>query len=78
MSDAPQNVSQSDYERITERIRNIPSAPEGKIAVLRDGTYEWAFVDAPEEEATEEDYIAALAELGVTVNEEEQTAFVRG
>ena len=71
-SDAEQNVTQAEYDLITQRMNAIPEAPEGKIVVLLDGTYEWTFVDTPEE-ATEEDYISALAELGVNLNEEENT-----
>lgn len=71
MSDSEANVTQADYELITRRMNNIPEAPEGKIAVLLDGTYEWDFIDEPSDEATEADYIAALEELGVEIDEEE-------
>ena len=57
-------------------VESIPSfePKEGFNGVLmygETGLY-WDYVEAPviEDEATEEDYIAALAELGVTVNEE--------
>ena len=71
MSESDTNVTQADYELITERMSNIPEAPEGKIAVLLDGTYEWAFIDTPEEDATIEDYETALEEMGVILDEEE-------
>ena len=74
-SEAEANITEQEYNLISDRFANKPTAPEGKMAVLVDGIYEWEFVDMPQDEpnenATEQDYLDALAELGVNVDEEE-------
>lgn len=67
-------ISWEEYETILSAIRNRPVSEPGYVYKLRtDLTWELCEVPPiPEEdmEATEEDYLEALAELGVTVNEE--------
>ena len=66
-------ITREEYETILSVIHNRPAAQPGYAYKLRtDLTWELREVPpAPEEdmEATEEDYLAALAELGVSVNE---------
>lgn len=65
-------ISQEEYETILSVIHNRPTAEPGYTYKLRtDLTWELCEVPMVEvdEEATEEDYLAALAELGVAVNE---------
>lgn len=65
-------ISQEEYENLLAVIRNHPDSESGYIFKLRTDLT-WERVEAPpieDEEATEEDYIAALAELGVTFYEE--------
>lgn len=61
-------LTQAEYENILSIIRNRPTAEDGYTYKLRtDLTWDLAEEPIPEdEEATEEDYLAALAELGVT------------
>lgn len=75
LSEAEANITEQEYNLISDRLANKPTAPEGKMAVLADDTYEWEFVDIPQDEpsdeATEADYINALHKLGVQTDEEE-------
>ena len=67
-------ISREEYETILGVIENRPEAETGYTYKLRtDLTWELHEVPPMSEddaEATEEDYLAALAELGVTVDEE--------
>jgi hypothetical protein len=62
-----------EYDAIVDAIRGKPSAPSGYTYKLRADTLEWELVELPpepdpgEEDATAEDYEAALKELGVRV-----------
>lgn len=63
------NISKDEYDRITEIIHNKPTAPKGFDYRLKDNL-EWELYELPapvpeDDEATIEDYEAALAELGV-------------
>ena len=66
-------ISQEEYETILSVIENRPTDEPGYVFKLRTDLT-WEKVEAPvvevDEEAAEEDYLAALAELGVTVDEE--------
>ena len=66
-----EEISQEEYEHILSVIQNRPIAEDGFTYKLRnDLTWELCEIPPiPEEdmEATEEDYLSALAELGVTV-----------
>lgn len=63
-------ITQEEYESILSVIRNRPTPDPGYDYRLRTDMT-WELVEAPadpdDEEATDEDYIAALAELGVEV-----------
>ena len=66
-------ITKEEYETILSIIKNRPVAEEGYVYKLRtDLTWELCEVPAVEDdaEATEEDFLAALEELGVSVNEE--------
>lgn len=68
-----EEITQEEYETILAVIENRPVADFGYVYKLRtDLTWEKVEVPVEEEdaEATEEDYLAALVELGVTVDEE--------
>lgn len=64
-------ITEEKYEEILNMIRNKPSAPDGYGYRLTDDLkwelYELPAEDQEDEEATDEDYQAALAELGVSV-----------
>lgn len=65
-------ITQEEYETILAIVRNRPTPEAGYDYRLRTDLT-WELVESPvveEEEATEADYLEALAELGVTVNEE--------
>ncbi len=66
-----EEISREEYETILSTINNRPEAEPGYIYKLcTDLTWELCEVPpVPEEdlEATEEDYLSALAELGVSV-----------
>lgn len=68
------DITQEEYENILSVIRNRPAPEVGYDYRLRTDLT-WELVEAPvmedDAEATEEDYLAALAELGVSVNEED-------
>lgn len=51
-------------------ISEVPEDWQEEIQRRVDERRAWAEENAEEAEATEEDYVSALAELGVTVNEE--------
>lgn len=70
------NISKEEYDKISALIHNIPKdAPSGYGYRLRADNLEWELCELPvveeaedeneDEEATTEDYEAALAELGV-------------
>lgn len=67
-------ISREEYETILSVIRNRPVSEPGYVYKLcTDLTWQLCEVPPIEEEdadATEEDYLEALAELGVTANEE--------
>ena len=61
-------INAEEYTQIMAVIKSRPTPPEGKDYRLTE-SLEWEEFDRPtqeaDEEATEEDYQAALAELGV-------------
>ena len=63
-------ITQEEYENILSVIRSRP-APDPGYDYRLHTDLTWELVEAPadpgDEEATDEDYIAALAELGVEV-----------
>lgn len=63
------NISELEYNEIREIIRNRPTAPGGYGYRLTESLV-WELYEIPpvevDEDATEADYLAALAELGVT------------
>ena len=67
-----EEISQEEYEAIHSVIHDRPTAEPGYTYKLRTNLT-WELCEVPmvevDEEATEEDYLAALAELGVAVNE---------
>lgn len=69
-----EEITREEYETILSVIRNRPTAQPSYTYKLRtDLTWELCEVPPiPEEdmEATEEDYLAALEELGVTLDDE--------
>ena len=60
------NITEAEYTEIKAVLENAPTAPDGFYYRLKENL-EWELYKLPEieEEATEQDYIAALAELGV-------------
>lgn len=68
-----EEIIENQYNEILAMLRNRPTAPEG-FSYRLTKELEWELYELPveeaEEEATEEDFMAALAELGVNVNEE--------
>lgn len=63
-------ITAEQYDEILTMLRNRPTAPEGYGYRLTDDL-QWELYELPpaeevEEDATEEDYLAALAELGVS------------
>ena len=67
-----EEISREEYETILAVIHDRPTAQPGYTYKLRtDLTWELCEIPSIPEgdmDATEEDYLAALAELGVTVN----------
>lgn len=65
-----EEIAVGEYSTILKTIQDKPVPPEGKDYRLTE-TLEWEEYDRPAEEvdpdATEEDYQAALAEMGVVV-----------
>ena len=65
-----EEISTDQYEKILAMLRSIPAAPEG-FGYRLTAELEWELYEMPveevEEEATAEDYEAALAEMGVTL-----------
>lgn len=41
------NITEEEYNTISEILRNIPSAPEGYKYLLQDGTLEWMLLKIP-------------------------------
>ena len=69
-----EEITEAEYNHIKSIIDNRPTAPDG-FAYRLTKELEWELYELPpveeeETEATEEDFMAALAELGVNVNEE--------
>lgn len=70
-----EEITKEEYDEILSVIRSCPADEAGYMYRLR-ADLTWELTQAPmieedDAEATEEDYIAALEELGVTVNEED-------
>lgn len=65
-----EEITQEEYENILSVIRNRPIAETGYVYRLRTDLT-WELAEAPvvedDAEATEADYLEALAELGVEV-----------
>lgn len=63
-------ITVDEYSSILKTIQDKPTPPEGKDYRLTE-SLEWEEYDCPADEvdpeATEEDYLSALAELGVSV-----------
>lgn len=69
-----EEITKEEYDEILGVIRSRPQAENGYIYRLK-ADLSWTLEEAPaipeeDTEATEDDYIAALEELGVTVDEE--------
>lgn len=68
-----EEITQEEYEHILSLVRSCPKADTGYQYRLKTDLT-WELVEMPvveeESEATEADYIAALAELGVSIYEE--------
>ena len=64
-------ITQAEYEEILTMLRNPPTAPDGYgyrlTADLAWELYELPPAEVTDEEATAEDYEAALGEMGVEV-----------
>jgi hypothetical protein len=64
-------ITESEYNGLLAIIRSAPTAPSGYTYKLRADTLEWELLELPpepdpgEEDATAEDYEAALSDLGV-------------
>lgn len=63
-------VTESEYNEIERKIRNKPADPDGYAYRLREDNLEWDLVALPdiepaEDEASTEDYVEALQEMGV-------------
>lgn len=68
--DGEGNATAEQYEEVKALYDNKPSAPEGYVYLLRASTLDWELVELPpmppeDEEATTEDYEAALGRFGV-------------
>ena len=65
-----EEITETKYNEILSMLRNIPAATDG-FAYRLTKELEWELYELPpveeEEEATAEDYEAALAEMGVEV-----------
>lgn len=63
------NIAEGEYNQIKTIIENQPTAPDGFYYRLTE-SLEWELceMDAIEEAATEEDYQAALGNLGVVLD----------
>lgn len=69
-----EEITKEEYDHILSMIRSCPAAEQGYMYRL-EADLTWELTEAPvipeeEAEATEEDYISALAELGVIAYEE--------
>lgn len=67
-------ITEAEYNQISELFKSKPTDPDGYAYRLRADTLEWELVELPEpsesdDEATEYDYIDALQDLGVEVDE---------
>lgn len=63
------NITEKEYNTILDVIRNKPTAEQGYDYRLREDLtwelYEPPVVPPEDEDATEEDYLSALSDLGV-------------
>lgn len=60
-------ITKEEYDEISSIISSCPSAPDGYAYLLKTDLT-WELVELPSDEnATAEDYEAALSELGVNV-----------
>lgn len=68
VSAANSNATEQEYRNVKALLLNPPTAPEGYFYRLRENL-EWELTQMPEihEDAGEADYIAALAEMGVSL-----------
>lgn len=66
---AGEEISESEYNTVMQKIQNKQTAPNGYAYKLRADNLEWELVELPTvdpvEEAGPEDYESALAEMGV-------------
>jgi hypothetical protein len=66
-----EEITESEYNELRGIIRTAPLAPGGYTYKLRADTLEWELLELPpepdpgEEDATADDYEAALSDLGV-------------
>ena len=68
------NITEDEYNTILEVIRNKPTPPQGYDYKLKENL-EWELYELPvpepeDEDATEDDFKAALNQLGVSMDEE--------
>ena len=67
---AGEEITEQEYTQIRSTIKNAPTAPDGYVCMLTE-SLEWELVSVktPEidEDATADDYRAALSEMGVQV-----------
>ena len=66
-------ITEAEYDNLLSIIHAAPKAPDGCTYKLRADTLEWELVELPpveetDEDATAEDYEAALAEMGANLN----------
>ena len=68
------NITEKEYNEILSVIRNKPTPPDGFDYKLREDLtwelYELPIPEPEDEEATEDDFKAALNQLGVNTDEE--------
>lgn len=68
VSGAISNCTEAEYRTVRQMLLHPPDAPDGHYSRLREDL-SWELCPMPEitEEATEGDYIAALAQMGVSL-----------
>lgn len=69
-----EEITESEYNDLLSIIHNRPTPPTGFDYKLKADTLTWELVELPEpssedDEATESDYIEALNDLGVSLDE---------
>lgn len=67
-----EEITEAEYNSLLSIIHAAPTAPDGYQYRLRADTLEWELVELPpvepeDDEATAEDYEAALREVGVVL-----------